>query len=275
MFRSRSQATTKSALTDGVLCSRDHLERLRHGSAKGEERDPVHRRRHVAGASGLRQTTPPKGVAKRARRWASWRWTTCRIWHWWRPPAILSLLISANSASAYATGHKTAVNAMGVYADRTLDPLDRPESRDHHQLGQAAARKWRSASSRILRSQDATPAAMLAHVRRRSEYDRIVEQYVRGQTPTCSWAAAKPIFCRRGADEAPSARTRVDFLARFPRSRLFHRASTADRRKWLPRPPIPARASCSGYLRSAIWTACSIASSSRAATRKSFLSSRT
>src|ERR1700741_2879380 len=31
---------------------------------------------------------------------------------------------SANSASAYSTGHKSAVNAMGVYDDRTLDPLD-------------------------------------------------------------------------------------------------------------------------------------------------------
>src|SRR5262249_59253890 len=34
---------------------------------------------------------------------------------------------SANSASAYATGHKSAVNAMGVYADRTLNPLDDPK----------------------------------------------------------------------------------------------------------------------------------------------------
>src|SRR6266404_4120704 len=34
---------------------------------------------------------------------------------------------SANSASAYATGHKSAVNAMGVYADRTVDPLDDPK----------------------------------------------------------------------------------------------------------------------------------------------------
>ena len=33
---------------------------------------------------------------------------------------------SANSASAYATGHKSAVNAMGVYADRTADPFDDP-----------------------------------------------------------------------------------------------------------------------------------------------------
>lgn len=34
---------------------------------------------------------------------------------------------SANAASAYATGHKAAVNAMGVYADRTPDPLDDPK----------------------------------------------------------------------------------------------------------------------------------------------------
>src|SRR5258708_2222807 len=33
---------------------------------------------------------------------------------------------SANSASAYATGHKTVANAMGVYGDRTFDPLDDP-----------------------------------------------------------------------------------------------------------------------------------------------------
>jgi len=34
---------------------------------------------------------------------------------------------SANSASAYATGHKSAVNALGVYADRSASPLDDPK----------------------------------------------------------------------------------------------------------------------------------------------------
>src|SRR5262245_23309466 len=33
---------------------------------------------------------------------------------------------SANSASAYTTGHKSSVNALGVYADRTPDTLDDP-----------------------------------------------------------------------------------------------------------------------------------------------------
>src|SRR3954454_13621329 len=34
---------------------------------------------------------------------------------------------SANSMSAYTTGHKSATSAMGVYADRTRDPLDDPK----------------------------------------------------------------------------------------------------------------------------------------------------
>ena len=46
---------------------------------------------------------------------------------------------SANSASAYATGHKSAVNAMGVYADRTPDPLDDPKVETITSLAQAPA----------------------------------------------------------------------------------------------------------------------------------------
>src|SRR5215831_17586340 len=34
---------------------------------------------------------------------------------------------SANSMSAYTTGHKSSVNALGVYADRTPDTLDDPK----------------------------------------------------------------------------------------------------------------------------------------------------
>lgn len=34
---------------------------------------------------------------------------------------------SANSASAYATGHKSSVNALGVYADSSSDPFDDPK----------------------------------------------------------------------------------------------------------------------------------------------------
>ena len=46
---------------------------------------------------------------------------------------------SANSASAYATGHKSVVNAMGVYPDRTADLFDDPQGREHYQPGEAPA----------------------------------------------------------------------------------------------------------------------------------------
>ncbi len=83
---------------------------------------------------------------------------------------------SANSASAYATGHKSAVNAMGVYADRTRDPLDDPKVETITSL---VKRRHGMAVGIVTNTEieDATPAAMVAHVRRRTEYDRIVEQF--------------------------------------------------------------------------------------------------
>src|SRR6266699_1297370 len=78
---------------------------------------------------------------------------------------------SANSASAYATGHKSAVNAMGVYADRTVDPLDDPKVET---ISSLVKRRHGMAVGIVTNTEieDATPAAMVAHVRRRSEYDR-------------------------------------------------------------------------------------------------------
>lgn len=83
---------------------------------------------------------------------------------------------SANAASAYATGHKTAVNAMGVYADRTASPFDDPQVET---IGSLAKRRQGLAIGIVTNTEieDATPAAMLAHTRRRAAYDEIVAQY--------------------------------------------------------------------------------------------------
>src|SRR5262245_51158557 len=83
---------------------------------------------------------------------------------------------SANSASAYATGHKAAVNAMGVYADRTRDPLDDPRVETITSL---VKRRLGLAVGIVTNTEieDATPAAMVAHTRRRAEYDPIVDQF--------------------------------------------------------------------------------------------------
>src|SRR5262245_55923021 len=83
---------------------------------------------------------------------------------------------SANSASAYATGHKSAVNAMGGYADRTRDPFDDPRVEN---ISSLVKRRLGLAIGIVTDTEveDATPAAMVTHTRRRVEYDNIVEQY--------------------------------------------------------------------------------------------------
>jgi alkaline phosphatase len=82
---------------------------------------------------------------------------------------------SANSASAYATGHKSIVNAMGVYGDSTKDPFDDPKVENVIEL----AKRTRGMATGIVSTAnitDATPAAMLAHTRRRSEQNFIAAE---------------------------------------------------------------------------------------------------
>ena len=103
---------------------------------------------------------------------------------------------SANSASAYATGHKTAVNAMGVYADRTADPFDDPRVET---IASLVKRRLGMAVGIVTNTEieDATPAAMIAHTRRRATYDEIVEQF---------YAAKPDVLMGGGSAEFPAAR---------------------------------------------------------------------
>ncbi|KAA0968479.1 alkaline phosphatase [Aureimonas fodinaquatilis] len=75
---------------------------------------------------------------------------------------------SANTMSAYMTGHKSAVNALGVYADRTPDSLDDPKVET---LAEALRRQTNKAIGVVTTSelQDATPAAVAAHTRKRGD----------------------------------------------------------------------------------------------------------
>jgi alkaline phosphatase len=119
---------------------------------------------------------------------------------------------SANSASAYATGHKTATAAMGVYADRTASPFDDPKVETITSL---AKRRHGMAVGIVTNTEveDATPAAMVAHTRRRAAYDEIVAQFL----------AAKPDVLMGGgaANFLPQAaagsrrKDDIDYVARF------------------------------------------------------------
>jgi len=83
---------------------------------------------------------------------------------------------SANSASAYATGNKAEVNAMGVYPDNTPDDdLDNPRVENIVEM----VKRARGMAVGLVTTADvtdATPAAFFAHTRRRARYRAIAAQ---------------------------------------------------------------------------------------------------
>jgi alkaline phosphatase len=83
---------------------------------------------------------------------------------------------SANSAHTYTTGHKSSVNALGVYADRTKNTLDDPKVETITSL---VKRKHKMAVGIVTDAevQDATPAAMVAHTRRRADKAEITGMF--------------------------------------------------------------------------------------------------
>lgn len=83
---------------------------------------------------------------------------------------------SANSASAYTTGHKSCVNALGVYCSRAAGTLAHPAVETIAEV----AKRHGMATGAVTNSEveDATPAAMSAHTRRRADYDDIVRMFL-------------------------------------------------------------------------------------------------
>lgn len=84
---------------------------------------------------------------------------------------------SANSASAYATGHKSVVNAMGVYENSTKDPFDDPKVENLSEI----LKRTKGMSIGLVttaESTDATPAAMVGHTRRRANQDFLAKDYL-------------------------------------------------------------------------------------------------
>jgi alkaline phosphatase len=80
---------------------------------------------------------------------------------------------SANTMSAYMTGHKSRVNALGVYADRTPASLDDPKVET---IAEALRRTTTKSIGIVTTSEleDATPAAVVSHTRKRADKEQIV-----------------------------------------------------------------------------------------------------
>jgi len=117
---------------------------------------------------------------------------------------------SANSASSYTTGHKSCVNALGVYCARNKNDRGHPKV----ETVASIARRVRGKAVGIVTNteiQDATPAAMVAHTRRRADYDGITAMLLE--------AAPEVILGGGSAGFLPSPQGRrrdnVDYLAKF------------------------------------------------------------
>jgi alkaline phosphatase len=130
---------------------------------------------------------------------------------------------STNTASAYATGHKTAAGAMGVYADRTINPFDDPRVET---IASLAKRRLGLGIGIVTNTevQDATPAAMIAHTRRRASYDQIVEQFFAAR-PDVLMGGGAANFLPKGT-AGSKRKDDIDYVARF-REAGYAMAATA------------------------------------------------
>jgi alkaline phosphatase len=93
---------------------------------------------------------------------------------------------SANSATALYSGHKTTVDALGVYVDSSESPFDDPKFETmqeiFHRLYQGGVGIVTTAFLA-----DATPGAATAHTRKRGEYAYVVDSFLHG-TPNYTWS---------------------------------------------------------------------------------------
>jgi len=119
---------------------------------------------------------------------------------------------SANSASAYTTGHKTCVNAMGVYCARNKSNLDHPRVETISEL----VKRVRGMSVGVVTNteiEDATPGAMVAHNRLRADYNSIVKDFFTVQ-PDVMLGGGTPNFLARSTTS--SKRTdEDDYIQKF------------------------------------------------------------
>src|SRR5262245_14178885 len=131
---------------------------------------------------------------------------------------------SANSASAYTTGHKSSNNALGVYADRTPDTLDDPWVETLTSL----VKRSRNMAVGVVTNtevEDATPASMVAHTRRRSDYDPIVGMFHESGVDVLM-GGGRAHFLPKSA-QGSKRKDDVDYLAKFRAS--GYTIATTDR----------------------------------------------
>jgi alkaline phosphatase len=118
---------------------------------------------------------------------------------------------SANSMTAYVTGHKSCVNALGVYCALNKNTLDHPRVENISEL----VKRLRGMAVGVVTNteiEDATPAAMVAHTRRRADYEDIVTMFFAVQ-PEVIMGGGMPSFLPKSADGKRA--DNADYIKKF------------------------------------------------------------
>ncbi|WP_129668886.1 alkaline phosphatase [Phytoactinopolyspora endophytica] len=134
---------------------------------------------------------------------------------------------SANSMSAYMTGHKSSINAMGVYEGNDPDPNNHPWVETIAEL----LKRTRGMSVGVVTTaevQDATPAAVFAHTRRRSEYAGIMDQALAPDQMPDVWMGGGQAWFLPQTEEGSSRSDDRDMIKEFENAGFTHVANRAD-----------------------------------------------
>ncbi len=129
---------------------------------------------------------------------------------------------SANSMSAYTTGHKTCGGAMGVYCAGNKSPLDHPRVET---LAELVKRRHAMAVGIVTTTEvvDATPAAMVAHIASRQARNEIAGMLFEAQ-PDVLMGGGRAYFLPKSVPGSKRA-DEIDVVAKF-RERGYQVATT-------------------------------------------------
>jgi alkaline phosphatase len=119
---------------------------------------------------------------------------------------------SANSMSAYTTGHKSCNNALGVYCAKNTSNFDHPKVET---IGEVVKRRRNMALGIVTTTEieDATPAGIVAHTRRRSDFNEIVEALY-ALKPEVMLGGGSPNFIPK-SKAGSKRKDEQDFIAKF------------------------------------------------------------
>src|SRR5271169_737751 len=118
---------------------------------------------------------------------------------------------SANSMTAYTTGHKSCVNALGVYCAANKNSLEHPRIETISEI----VKRLRGMAVGVVTNteiEDATPAAMVAHTRRRADFEDIVTMLFKVR-PDVVMGGGSPDFIPKSAGGKRA--DNVDYVRKF------------------------------------------------------------